>query len=327
MKRLLPLLLMPFFLFSYEKGLDVSLSLDPLSVEKGSRVDISHQLFFPFESRLVILNPRMCAYFDNHVDLSFGVGQRHVVKGSLLGYHLFYDFSKHSPMYFHQGAVALEYLTSQFDYRFNYYHPLVDDMSLEKFSYHPHKWMEAEAMWKGDRFSVAVGPVFNVSTQSFSAKARVMIPYKNAVLSAGVECDRSFDLRSFVSLGYQLYNLPKTSEKVGVGRNNRVRFEQHEIPLSLPPPAEEKGEVAVIEINIECPKNPDIYFVEINVEEKDLAAFEEEFRKQHPEDTIYGPGFASQENTSFEGSDEGRSDSLPTESPTSWYSWFVGEKK
>lgn len=309
MKRLLPLLLMPFFLFSYEKGLDISLSVDPLSVEKGSRIDINHQMFFPTENSTWIVNPRMCAYFDNHVDLSLGVGHRRACFGNLLGCHLFYDFSKHSPMYFHQGGVALEYLTPFFDYRLNYYHPVVKERVLEEFSYHPHQWMEAEAVWKGSRFSVAAGPAYNLSTQTFSAKGRVMVPYQNLVVSAGLEMDTSLDLRSFVSVGYQLYNLPKSRDKVGVGRNNRVRFAQQEVAV---PPL------------IEGPKGPDIYFLDVWVEEKKkYPSFEEEFRKDHPEDLVYGPSFDSSKENADLSSEEGSS----PHASESWYDWFVGEKE
>lgn len=234
MKRILSLLLIPIALLSYEKGLDVSLSLDPFNVEKGSRVDINHQMFFPLLNSTFVVNPRLCAYFDNHVDLSLGVGHRLPLKGNLFGYHVFYDFSKHSPMYFHQGGISLEYITSSFDYRVNYYHPLGDSSVLQSVAYEPHKWMESEVIWKGDRFNVGVGPVYNVSTNSFSAKFRVAIPYQNLVLSAGVECDETFDLRSFVSVGYKLYNMGKSAENPTVARTNRVRFNSRELPYVLP---------------------------------------------------------------------------------------------
>lgn len=234
MKRILFLLLMPFALCSYEKGLDLSLSLDPLNVEKGSRVDINYQAFFPFEGHMVVVNPRMCAYFDNHVDVSFGVGQRFLIGGNILGYHLFYDYSKHSPMYFHQGGSSLEFITSMFDYRVNYYHPFVKDKVLDFVSYQPHKWMEAEMSWKTDYFSAAIGPVYNFSTNSPAAKFRVSFPFKNLVFCAGVECDKNLDLRSFLSIGVHLYNFFDDAQNRPVCRTNRVQFASFEVPYIAP---------------------------------------------------------------------------------------------
>lgn len=243
MKFLISFIVAPIlaFCFSFDKGLDVSLCLDPFNLEKGSRIDINHQSFLETKKHSFILNPRMCAYFDSHVDVSLGMGHRILSPKGILGYHVFYDYSKHSPMYFHQMGWSLEFLTRLFDYRINCYHPIVKDRVLNYVSYQPHHWIEGEISFKSDRFTVGFGPVYNFSVNQPAAKFRITFPLKCISLGAGLECDKTFHVKSFISLGWQLYSFPYSSSTQSVNRSNRVRYEAIEIPY-IPPPIESKNE-------------------------------------------------------------------------------------
>lgn len=271
-KRVLLLFLFPIALIglSFDKGLDVSVSLDPLNFEKGSRVDISHQAFLNTERHTFLINPRMCAYFDTHVDVSFGLGHRILIGESILGYHAFYDYSKHSPMYFHQTGWSLEYLGKHLDYRINCYHPIVSKQIIDRVEYHPHHWVEGEVSLKTNRFILSLGPVYNFSTESPAAKLRMTIPYRKFSLGAGIECDRNLNMKSFLSLGCQLYNLPSGKAGKGALRTNRVRFSSYEIPYVPPAPVMTESKEKKIDGAYYIKLNKDyVLYSELNVYVKD----------------------------------------------------------
>ncbi len=195
---------------SLEKGLDSFVTLDPLSPIQKTRIDFNGALMTPVGLSYFIMSPRISAHLAGDFDTNFGIGIRKpfVTQNFILGYHVFYDLSMRKPMVFHQTGLSGEFLTDDVDVRMNYYHPMSKSFDNLYIKAAPHKWVEAEILWKFHKFCVGVSPIYNLTTKMASFKPKVVLPFSFLTIEAGIHLSQNFqNSTSYISTSIPLYSM------------------------------------------------------------------------------------------------------------------------
>lgn len=228
-------------LFSFDRFFDISLTTDFANLKEYSHVDLNSEVAFPFSNRAVLLNPRLSIFFDGTMDASVAAGLRHEFKYGTLGHHVFWDSSGTKEAHFHQIGHSLDFLTPRFDFRLNYYHPITKEQSSKKYLFSPHKWMEAETIWKNRFCQIGIGPKYNLFNQEWGSQARLVVPFKFFSIGGLVGYEKSKGISGCVSLSFRLFSTPRTSLlQAPICHRSRVQYSKQVI--YVPPPVIPKRE-------------------------------------------------------------------------------------
>lgn len=240
---------LPFSLCAINGYFDMDVSFDPMNMKSRSHVDIAPQssVAFAEANKVWLLTPRFSIYMDGSFDIAMATGLRHTIKSGFLGHHAFWSVSQTGHGKFHQLGHSLDFLTPQWDFRINYYHPVTKTQMDEWFLYSTHKWIESEALWKGKHFNVGLGPRFNFTTNCVGLQSRFVVPFKYFNLGAIVGYDYKSNFTFSLSFSFSLYNSTRSSQLHDpISHKSRVRYDKMELPIqnkAKSPKEEPKKEV------------------------------------------------------------------------------------
>ena len=221
--------------------MDVGFLTDLANFKKGSHFDVSAQLSQTFGSKGFLVNPRFSIFADGTVDVSLAGGIRHDLGFGVLGHHVFWDCSTLKEVKFNQFGHSLDLLTERFDYRINYYHPLVEKQRGQKYVYTSHRWVEGEMIWKNDFCQVGGGPKFDFFDQKVGVQARLMIPFKYVHVSTMASYDPKNKLSGCFSISFPLFNNPRKSPMhAPIFHRTRVQYTQELIEIPYKKSHQEK---------------------------------------------------------------------------------------
>lgn len=248
--------------FAMDGYFDIESNFDPMNVKQKSYIELSPSTYLPIDDKSWIFNPKLSFYLDGSVDVSMATGMRHTTQNGFLGHHVFWSLSQTKHGSFHQIGHSLDFLTEDWDYRVNYYHPLTKQQTDDLFKYDTHKWTEVEALWKGDHFNIGFGPKYNFSTRSIGLQTRFVIPFKFFNIGACAGYDHKHGFSSALSLSFNIYSTGRRSQLNGnISHKSRVRYGKTILPryqkpqkhkhdetkLALQPPEDKKPESMVVE--------------------------------------------------------------------------------
>ena len=240
--RYLIFVLITFFTNSLrciDRFLDINLTTDFSNLKQRSHVDFNSQAVVPFSKQAFLLNPRITIFFDGSLDVSLASGLRHQLKYGTLGHHVFWNSTATRDARFHQIGHSLEFLTDQFDYRVNYYHPITKDQQYKNFLVSPHRWVESEMIYKHRIFHVGAGPKYNLFEKAWGVQAKLSFPFQYFSIGSLVSYDTTNKFSSAISISFRLYGTPrKKSIDSPIHYQSRVLYSKELI--FIPPPPESK---------------------------------------------------------------------------------------
>jgi len=222
-------------LFSFDRFYDISLTTDFTKLRERSHVDFNSQAGFPLKGRSILINPRISLYFDGTMDVSLATGMRHEFKYGTLGHHVFLDSSSLKNVHFQQVGHSLDFLTPNFDYRINYYHPLVKSQTTQKYLFSSHKWVEAEIIWKNKFCQVGIGPKYDLFNKEWGSQVRAIVPFKFFSLGTLFSYEKNTGFSGCFSLSFRLFSTPRSSLlHAPICHRSRVQYSKQVIVV--PPP-------------------------------------------------------------------------------------------
>lgn len=224
--KLLTMMTLPLFAFSkeFEKAVDISFNANPVNFAQNSHANVNACIFKPCNNFIYLFNPRMCVYLDKKVDFSIGNGVRWLYLNSILGAHVFYDFTCLERKMLHQFGASFEIIQKNIDHKINYYHPLNSPNFEPGFFYETHKWIEYETVHKNDFFAVGIGPTYNFTTNRAGAKLSFTLPMENYFFSVGSYYDIDRNVSGYLSVGMKLFSFGSKEEVSPVCRSNGICF-------------------------------------------------------------------------------------------------------
>jgi hypothetical protein len=223
---------LPFSLSAMIGFFDMDVNFDPLGMKAKSHVDIAPQSSVTFSDKAWLLTPRFSIYLDGSFDVASATGLRHTTPHGYVGHHVFWSMSQTGHGKFYQVGHSLDFLTPDWDFRVNYYHPLTETQTDDRFIYSSHIWAETEALWKGDYFNVGLGPRYNFSTNCVGVQTRFVVPFKYFNLGAIVGYDYPSQVTFSFSFSFSLYNSHRSSQLHDpISHKSRVRYERVELPI------------------------------------------------------------------------------------------------
>jgi hypothetical protein len=234
MYRLLSLLLIsiPFSLSAMIGFFDMDVSFDPMNTKTRSHIDIAPQSAVSFSDKTWLLSPRFSIYLDGSLDIALATGLRHTTPNGYLGHHVFWSVSQTKHGKFHQVGHSLDYLTPNWDFRINYYHPITKTQMDDWFLYSTHIWAESEVLWKGEYFNIGLGPRYNFTTDCIGSQFRFVVPFKYFNLGAILGYDYESQITFSISFSFSLYNSIRSSQLYDpIAHKSRVRYEKIELPV------------------------------------------------------------------------------------------------
>ena len=225
---------------------DVEANFDPLDIKNRSFIELNPNTHYSFSDKTWIVSPKLSFYLDGSIDVSCATGVRHTTDAGFIGHHVFWSLSQTSHGNFHQVGHSIDFLTPEWDYRINYYHPLTKNQTDDFFRYDTHKWIESEALWKGNHFNVGFGPKYNFFSRSMGFQTRCVVPFKLFNLGASIGYDHKLGLSGALSLSFNLYSTGHRSQLHGnIAHKSRVRYGKTLLPTYQKPqkPKHDEGKL------------------------------------------------------------------------------------
>jgi len=229
------MLLLPFLqLMATEHHLDVIPSLGGPKLNHHGALELDYRLVSGVEDSWLIINPRLKPHLNGSLSSALGLGARSLVsEDSMFGFFLFGGHTYIRGANLFHGGPSLEFLSNDFDLKFNAYIPINGNRKIGSTIIEAHHRLEGEFCYKTEHVHFGVAPSYDFEGHQIGAVGRIGFPVDPGMINLTFGKDATFG--NFGKLSFTIASFgPKGDHASPIWRQTESFYRFKKIPKPVP---------------------------------------------------------------------------------------------